>query len=60
MKSPGVNREWHNRHRMPAGATREQRVVWHAEHAVACGCRPVPASLVADVKALSGRKPSKG
>ena len=37
---------------MPANPTREERVEWHAQHAVTCGCRPVPASLATDVKAF--------
>lgn len=47
-----VNADWHRTHRMPGRPTREQRVEWHAEHSAACGCRGVPASLSADVKAL--------
>ena len=46
------NGEWHRAHRMPASPTRAQRVEWHAEHSVACGCRPVPSGLAAEVKAL--------
>lgn len=48
-----VNREWHDSHVMPKTPTRGQRVEWHAEHADACGCRSVPPSLVAEVKALN-------
>jgi len=46
------NGEWHKAHRMPATPTRLERVEWHAEHAVECGCRPVPVDLAAEVKAL--------
>lgn len=48
-----MNRAWHLAHPMPEKATREQRVAWHAEHARACGCRPVPEPLKADVARLS-------
>ena len=48
-----MNKEWHAAHAMPPNPTREQRIVWHAEHAVACACRPVPASLLAEVEALN-------
>lgn len=30
---------------MPAKATQERRLEWHLAHAVACGCRPIPAPL---------------
>ena len=43
-------REWHRTHPMPVKPRREQRVAWHAEHALVCGCREVPASLKADVE----------
>jgi len=41
---------------MPANPTREDRVAWHAEHLSACGCRPVPPGLLADVEALRTAK----
>ena len=40
-----INREWHEANRMPAKATREQHIEWHARHAEACSCREVPVSL---------------
>ena len=58
MKGGKINREWHESHIMPGNPTREQRVEWHAGHAEACGCRDVPVSLVADVKAF--RKKTAG
>ena len=42
-----MNREWHEAHKMPERATEKQRLEWHTEHARACGCRPIPASLIA-------------
>ena len=48
-----INVVWHRTHRMPTNPTRAQRVAWHAEHAAACGCRPVPRSLEEEVKALN-------
>ena len=47
-----LNEEWHEANPMPKNPTRAQRVKWHALHAEACGCRPVPDSLVAEVRAL--------
>lgn len=55
MRASKVNEEWHDVNRMPRNPTRTQRAEWHVGHVAACGCRPVPPSLVAEVKAL-GRK----
>lgn len=52
MKNSKVNEEWHDANVMPKNPTRAQRVQWHAEHELACGCRPVPTSLVVDVAAF--------
>ena len=46
-----TNAEWHAKHPMPPRATLDVRAKWHAAHARHCGCRPVPASLAARVKA---------
>jgi hypothetical protein len=51
-----TNAEWHAKHPMPPRATLDVRAKWHAAHARHCGCRPVPASLAARVKA-TGRAP---
>jgi hypothetical protein len=45
-----VNAKWHETHRMPRPATFEQRVKWHVAHANACGCRPIPRTVVAELK----------
>lgn len=34
---------------MPAKPTPAQRIAWHRAHAAACGCRPVPSGLVAEM-----------
>ena len=52
-----INSDWHRSHPMPANPAREDRVAWHAEHSSACGCRPVPPDLLADVEALKRAKP---
>ena len=41
-----LNAAWHRRNRMPRNATLYQRVVWHLAHARACGCRPIPESVL--------------
>ena len=53
MRTGKVNKAWHDRHRMPQNPSRAERVRWHAEHADACGCRPVPPSLEEEVRALT-------
>jgi hypothetical protein len=42
-----INAAWHKTHRMPRSATDSERLRWHLEHQKHCGCRPVPARLVA-------------
>ena len=59
MKEQRINRAWHDVNRMPDNPSRAQRVEWHSEHAVACGCRAVPESLAAEVKALNRKKGSR-
>ena len=45
-----LNAGWHDAHPMPPRATLDQRVAWHAAHAKACGCRPMPATVVTELK----------
>lgn len=40
-----INREWHEKNRMPKNANLEQRVKWHVEHAKNCRCREMPESI---------------
>jgi hypothetical protein len=44
------NRTWHEKNRMPAKATLEQRMRWHLEHRKQCSCRPIPAKLAETMK----------
>ena len=44
--SSRLNAAWHRRNRMPRNASLYQRVVWHLAHARACGCRPIPQSVL--------------
>ena len=37
-----MNAAWHRAHVLGRGASLDERVRWHAEHARACACRPVP------------------
>jgi hypothetical protein len=45
-----VNAAWHEHNPMPKNATLEQRVKWHAAHAKACACRPIPKSVAAHLR----------
>ncbi len=45
-----TNARWHAAHRMPANASLGQRVTWHLAHAANCACRPMPATVVAELK----------
>ena len=46
-----LNAAWHAAHKMPKHPTEVQRIAWHIEHAKACGCREIPPSLLAKIKA---------
>jgi hypothetical protein len=48
---PKVNATWHGRHPMPPKATLEQRITWHLAHAKACGCREIPKTVLAELRA---------
>ena len=44
--SSKLNAAWHKRNPMPRNPTLNQRVTWHLAHARACGCRPIPKSVL--------------
>ena len=43
--------DWHREHPMPVKPTIDQRVRWHLAHARACGCRPIPRTVLAELRA---------
>lgn len=45
-----MNKAWHEENKMPKNATFDQRVKWHREHQKHCGCRPIPAKLLEQMK----------
>jgi hypothetical protein len=49
-KKSSINAEWHKKHPMPKNPTLEERIKWHKSHARHCACRPIPASLLAEMK----------
>jgi len=46
-----VNVTWHEENPLPERPCRMVRVLWHARHALECGCRSVPPSIRQDVEA---------
>lgn len=48
-----VNTEWHGRHAMAKNATLDERIAWHREHQRRCACRPVPPTLMAQMRSRS-------
>ncbi len=45
-----MNKDWHKANKMPKKASLEERIRWHTAHAKKCGCRPIPAGLLAEIK----------
>ncbi len=45
-----MNADWHRDHVLGSHATMDERVEWHIEHARECGCRPIPASVNAEIE----------
>ncbi|MBI4089297.1 MAG: hypothetical protein HY424_01160 [Candidatus Levybacteria bacterium] len=45
-----LNREWHEKNRMPKNPTLQQKIEWHREHAKNCKCRSIPAKLLEKIK----------
>lgn len=44
-----INKEWHQTHPMPKNPSFENRVTWHLEHVLHCGCRKIPRQLAAEM-----------
>lgn len=45
-----INKKWHEKHKMPANPSFEERVKWHLEHRENCSCAPIPEKLLAEMK----------
>ncbi len=45
-----LNKEWHLKHKMPENPSLKQRMEWHLAHSKNCQCRPIPASLLVQIK----------
>jgi len=53
-----INKERHDKHKMPRNATFEQRVEWHLDHQKNCNCRPIPEKLLSEMKRKPGIEPT--
>lgn len=47
---PKLNKEWHEKNRMPKNPSVDERRQWHLQHAKHCACRPIPPKLLAAIK----------
>ncbi|PTX97881.1 hypothetical protein [Opitutus sp. ER46] len=52
---PRLNADWHRANRMPKNPSTAQRVAWHVAHTQACACRPIPASILAELSRHAAR-----
>jgi hypothetical protein len=44
-----LNKAWHEKNKMPAHPSFEQKVKWHLAHQKNCACRPIPAKLAEEM-----------
>jgi len=45
-----INKEWHQKNKMPKNPTFDQRAKWHLVHQKNCSCWPVPKKLAQEIK----------
>lgn len=50
-----MNKEWHEKNKMPKHPTFEQRIQWHIAHEKNCKCRPMPKKLAEDIRKLENQ-----
>ena len=43
-------KEWHGKNKMPKNPSLEDRIKWAIGHEKNCGCRPIPKSLLEEIK----------
>ncbi|HEY3387126.1 MAG TPA: hypothetical protein VGK46_11490 [Saprospiraceae bacterium] len=49
-----INKEWHEKNRMPKNPTMEERIAWHIDHQKHCQCRDMPEKIKQEIKKRSG------
>ena len=53
-----INKEWHEKNKMPKNASFEERIKWHLEHNKNCSCRPgFPKKLEEEIKRKTNKLP---
>jgi hypothetical protein len=52
-----INKEWHEKHKMPKNPSQEQRIEWHIAHAENCKCWPIPEKLAEEIRKQKLNKP---
>lgn len=45
-----INKEWHEKNKMPKNPTFDQRVKWHLAHIRHCTCRTLPEKLAEEMR----------
>jgi len=45
-----INKEWHEKNKMPKNPTAEQRLKWHLEHQKHCKCRELTKEFLDKLK----------
>jgi len=41
-----INKEWHQKNKMPKNPILNERIKWHKEHVKYCNCRSMPKNLL--------------
>lgn len=44
-----INKDWHEKNRMPKNPTIDQRVFWHVEHTKNCQCRKPEGKILEEI-----------
>ncbi len=47
-----INKEWHEKHKMPKNLAKERRIEWHLDHVKNCSCRKIPGKLAEEMKKI--------
>lgn len=45
-----INKEWHEKHKMPKNPSFEQKMEWHIEHSKHCNCYPLSEKIKEELK----------
>lgn len=45
-----INKEWHEKNKMPKNPTFEERMKWHIKHNQNCSCYPITEKLKKEIE----------